>query len=63
MAHERIADEALPAPTVRVLVRVLEKDQDGESLEEKEGWRPGGTGPGAIIRERIRHLLGVCKRG
>ena len=52
MAHERIADEALPAPTVRVLVRVLEKDQDGESLEEKEGWRPGGTEPRAIIRDR-----------
>ena len=55
--------KALPAPNVRVLEKVLNKGQDGESLEEKEGWRPGGTGPGAIIRERKMHLLGVCKSG
>jgi hypothetical protein len=44
--------KALPAPNVRVLERVLKKDQDGESQEEKEGWRPGGTGPGAVIQKR-----------
>jgi hypothetical protein len=43
--------KALPAPNIRVLERVPKKDQDGDSQEEKEGWRPGGTGPGAVIRK------------
>ena len=55
--------KALPAPNVRVLEGVLKKDQDGKSQNEKEGWRPGGTGPGAVNRKRRRQLLEVCKRG
>ena len=55
--------KALPAPNVRVLEGVLKKDQDGEGQDEKEGWRPGGTGPGAVNLKRLRQLLEVCKRG